>query len=191
MSATGIGTAVVAGGTRNVPSATGASTGNNRNQNKRNNNYQNGRNGHRNDPRIRNTSTFEGTVPETNRHVFQCHSEATQKNHFTCSMEELDNYVGLHFKHHPADIQKMIRSMNNTTIAIPKDHEEKASKTRIRIWEKEVDLYMKRQELYNSNKRALYSVIWGQCSEAMEAKIKYDNSYDTYMRTMIVWNSSR
>ena len=94
-------------------------------------------------------------------------------------MEELDNYVGLHFKHHPADIQKMIRSMNNTTIAIPKDHEEKASKTRIRIWEKEVDLYMKRQESYNSNKHALYSVIWGQCSEAMQAKIKYDDSYDT------------
>ena len=185
MSATGIGTAAVAGGTRNVPSATGASTGNNRNQNKRNKNYRNGRNGHHNTPCIRNTSTFEGTVPETNRHVFQCHSEATQKNHFTCSMEELDNYVGLHFKHHPANIKKMIRSMNSTTIAIPKDHEEKASKTRIHIWEKEVDLYMKRQESYNTPS-------FRACDqEPCKPRLSMTTHTTPYMRTMTVWNSSR
>ena len=120
MSATGTGaaptagTAAAAGGARNDTPATAggaaASTGNNRNQNRRN-----GRNNNRNAPRVRNTSTFKGKVPEMNGHVFQCHGEATEKNQFASTMEELSSYVGLHFKHHPADIKRMINPQERRT----------------------------------------------------------------------------
>jgi hypothetical protein len=92
-------------------------------------------------------------------------------------MEELDSYV--HFTHHPADIKKMIKLMKNTMLVMPKDHDEEATKPDIHIWEKEVDMFVKQQETYNNNKCALYSVIWGQCSEAMQLKIKSDDLYDT------------
>jgi hypothetical protein len=92
-------------------------------------------------------------------------------------MEELDGYVGLHFKQNPANIKKMMQMMEDTTITVPKDHDENATKTAVQIWEKEVDMYVKQRETYKNNKCALYSVIWGQRSEAMQGKIKSDENY--------------
>ena len=109
-----------------------------------------------------------------NGHVFQCYGEATEKNQFARTIEELDAYVGLQFKNHPGDVKKMIKTMQDTKIILPKD----ASKTVVHIWEKEVDIYVKRPEFYKSNKCALYSVIWSQCSEAMQAKIKSDDGFE-------------
>jgi hypothetical protein len=39
-------------------------------------------------------------------------------------------------------------------------------------------LFVKQREMYISNKGARYSVIWGQCMEAMQANIKSNDSYD-------------
>jgi hypothetical protein len=38
-------------------------------------------------------------------------------------------------------------------------------------------MYVKRKSLYSENKGALYSVVWSQCSDAMQAKIKADASF--------------
>ena len=78
-----------------------------------------------------------------NGHVFQCYGEATKKNQFTQTMEELDNYVGLHFKHHPSNIKKMMKLMQDTEIPEPTDNEDWASKTAVRIWDQEVIMYCK------------------------------------------------
>jgi hypothetical protein len=64
-------------------------------------------------------------------------------------------------------------------IAVPKSHDEKASKTEIRIWEKEVDMFVKRRETYHTNKCALYSVILNQCSQAKQNKIKSAEFFET------------
>ena len=57
-------------------------------------------------------------------------------------MEELDNYVGLHFKHRPSDIKKMMKLMQDTDIPEPTDHEDGASKTAVCIWEQEVTMHV-------------------------------------------------
>ena len=105
-----------------------------------------------------------------NGHVFQCCGKATEKNQFVRAVEELDTRVGLHFKEHALDIKKMTKMMEDTATDLPKDHEEKASKTIIRIWEKEVDLCAKRQEACDSNKCALFSAPWGQCPKARQSR---------------------
>ena len=107
-----------------------------------------------------------------NGHVFQCYGEATKRNQFARTTDKLDSYVGLHFKHYPMDIKKMIKEMNDVNISPPKDHEESAGKTEVKIWEKEIaeiEMYFTRPEKYNC---ALYSVIWNQCSQAMQTKLK-------------------
>jgi hypothetical protein len=163
-----------AGGANTGAAAGGTGTGSNNSRNRRG-----GRNNRRTTARTRNVGTlFKGTVTEMNGHVFQCYGEATEKNTFARIIEELDGYVGLQFKQHPADIKKMIKLMEDTKIKVPKDHNAQASKTEIRIWEKEVDMFVKQRETYGSNKCALYSVVWRQCSEAMQAKIKSDDSYN-------------
>ena len=82
-------------------------------------------------------------------------------------MEELRNYVGLHFKHHPADIKKMMKLMQRTEVLEPMDYASGASMTTQQIWHQEVKMYCKQLKIYKTNKCALYSVIWSQCSEAM------------------------
>ena len=46
------------------------------------------------------------------------------------------------------------------------------TRMRIRIWEKEVDEFIKRGILLSKNLKTAYSLIYGQCSEAMRAKLE-------------------
>eukprot|EP00957_Ditylum_brightwellii_P020543 1548914-Ditylum_brightwellii.AAC.1 len=41
----------------------------------------------------------------------------------------------------------------------------------------EYDLYVKRIATYNDNKHKMYAVAYGQCSEAMRAKLESDRDY--------------
>ena len=90
-----------------------------------------------------------------NGHVFQCYGEATEKNQFAQTMEELRNYVGLHFKHHPTDIKKMMKLMQDTEILEPTDYELGSSMTTQQIWHQEVKMYSEQLKTYKTNKCAL------------------------------------
>jgi hypothetical protein len=107
-------------------------------------------------PCISNTSAFKGMVTKMNGHVIQYYGEATEKTN-SRAMEELDSYVGLHFKYHPAGIKKMIKLMEHTTIAMPEDHTEDATQMAICIWEKEVDMCVKQpQTTRNIQQQKMY-----------------------------------
>ena len=155
------------------PATSGAGRGN-RNRNRR----TGGQGGSRRNTTTTNAAnTFKGTVTDMNGHVFQCYGKATEKNQFARTMKELSNYVGLHFKHHSADIKKMLQLMADATLTPPSDPSPSATLTENLIWQKEVDMFVKRRETYSNNKCALYSVVWGQCSEAMQAKFKSNDNY--------------
>ena len=62
----------------------------------------------------------------------------------------------------------MMKLMQDTEIPEPTDHEDGASRAVVRIWDQEVIIYCKEVGTYKTNKCALYSVVWGQCSEAMQ-----------------------
>jgi hypothetical protein len=100
---------------------------------------------------------------------------------FARTLDELDGYVGLHFKHNLADIKKMIRKMTDTVFDMPPAPEPTPGATATEtatvsasaqvFWKQEVDMYFRKKNMYE-NKCALYTVIWSQCSEAMQAKVK-------------------
>jgi hypothetical protein len=138
-------------------------------------------------------NSFKGTIKDMNGHVFQCYGEGTASNQFTRTLEELDGYVGLHFKHNPADIKKMIRKMTDTILDMPPAPEPTPGTTETEaaavsasaqvFWKQEVDMYFRKKNMYENNKCALYTVIWSQCSEAMQAKAKSHDGYDTIYET--------
>jgi Zinc knuckle len=116
---------------------------------------------------------FKGGIAEMNGHTFQCYGETTEKNQYNRTLEELEVYVGAHIRHNGKDIRRMIRTMVDTTFAPPDDiDEENATSTEFAIWKADIKLFMEKREWYVENKCTLYSVIWSQCSEAMQAKIK-------------------
>ena len=59
---------------------------------------------------------------------------------------------------------------------------EDGTDTEKRIWEKEVDEYMKRRSVLNLNIRTLYSLVWGQCTDAFRARIEARSDYDGMSR---------
>jgi hypothetical protein len=140
-------------------------------------------------PRVQTVAqhTFKGTAPEMNGHVYQCYGEATEKNQLARTMEELNGYVGLHFKHNPADIKRMIELREDITIAMPKGYDDQATKTAIRIWEMEVDMFIKRKETYNNNKCALYSIVWGQVPRPCKQKSNRMTPTKTCTKTATAW----
>jgi hypothetical protein len=89
-------------------------------------------------------------------------------------------YVGAHIQHNGKEIRRMIRTMMDTTFTAPAAIDEiNATSTEHAIWKADIKLYMEKREWYTENKCTLYSVIWSQCSKAMQAKIKSVPGYQT------------
>jgi hypothetical protein len=52
-----------------------------------------------------------------------------------------------------------------------------AGLTEKRVWENEVDAFVKRKGYLAENNNTLYSVVWGQCSEPLCAKLEALSNY--------------
>jgi GTP:adenosylcobinamide-phosphate guanylyltransferase len=59
------------------------------------------------------------------------------------------------------DIRQSIESMTMTVLSMPSDPPIIASRTLTRVWEKEVDEYVKRKMYLKQNLKTLYSLVLG------------------------------
>lgn len=50
-------------------------------------------------------------------------------------------------------------------------------KLKLLKWAEETKTYLRRQQAMDGNKRNIYAVIWGQCSLAIQAKVKQEKDY--------------
>jgi hypothetical protein len=63
-------------------------------------------------------------------------------------------------------------------VPLPAEIPEKATATQKRIWERRVDDFVKRENKLAENYQTLDSLVWGQCTEYMRAKLKAVTSYE-------------
>ena len=63
------------------------------------------------------------------------------------------------------------------TLSMPTDPGKEPNKTEEMIWAEEVKEYVKRTRILKGKLATIHAVIWGQCSEAMKAKVKSHNDY--------------
>ena len=114
-----------------------------------------------------------------NSHVFQVFYECNDKRQFTRTIEALEEYFAKNLKH-AGDMTTLTRELQNPTIEEPPDlPEEETSRLKVAIFEKKVAAYVTRCDILESNLQAAYAVIWGQCSEAMKAKLQGLEKYNT------------
>ena len=123
-------------------------------------------------------SSFRGAAKTMNGHVFQLYGEATHQNQFTRTVQELVGYVGSQFKK-PKDIMHMIATLVDTKMDEPEPPKDEKSVLLMKLWERALDRHDKRVSEYNENKCSLYVLIWGQCSDPMQAKVKASSYYST------------
>ena len=111
-------------------------------------------------------------MAELNGHVFEVHSETTKTNQYSRTCEEVRKYVPRKYDY-GGDVAKIIEDESELLFdgwkpayPNPVGKEEEMNKPALRIWEKEVDEFVKRKATYVQNKQALYMIIWGQCKHA-------------------------
>ena len=114
-----------------------------------------------------------------NGHVFQVFHECNDKRQFTRTLEALEEHFAKTFKH-AGDMVVLTRDLKNPSVQEPADlPDEETSRLKIAIFEKQVAAYVTRCEILKSNLQAAYAIIWGQCSEAMKAKLQGLEKYET------------
>ena len=86
-------------------------------------------------------------------------------------MRRIADYVGSTTKSFAGDIRHVVEYETDPTIDLPLDPANAATATETRIWEKEIDLYMRRKGYLTENKKVLYSLLLGQCTEGMKGRL--------------------
>ena len=114
-----------------------------------------------------------------NGHVFQCFNKCEDKKQFSKTVEALGDYIAKKLKY-PGDMASLTKDFVRPEI--PKPTELEVSETNrlvLAIWEKKVAAYCTRTDDPDSNVKTAYAVIWGQCSEAMKAKLTSLDDFET------------
>ena len=121
---------------------------------------------------------FTGDTEDLKDHVYDV--GYNQSDQYTTTTREISHHVGRSYKN-GADVKRSIDGLRPMVIPIPPDpvHPDplNPSAVLIRIWEREVDGYVRRKDTLDQNLRTLYSLIWGQCSPSMKAKLEARNTH--------------
>lgn len=144
-----------------------------------NNNRRN--RGHRKSNNANTTSTtrevkFDGREPDLSGHIYDCTYK--QADMYSKTTREIAEYVGRTYKY-GTDVRLAIESLKNTNIEQPEDPPDPATRTQTLIWEKRVVEYVKRETAFEDNMKTLYSLIWGQCTDALRAKLQARSNHKT------------
>jgi hypothetical protein len=118
---------------------------------------------------------FEGKCKELKGFVFNC-SDSRQADVFRKTTKEIAGYRGRTFRYGD-DIRKLIESMTAQVLSMPDDPPTVASRTVTQVWEKEVDEYVKQKMYLKQNLKTLYSLVLGQCTDVVLAKLEANNTY--------------
>ena len=118
---------------------------------------------------------FEGKCADLKGHIYDC-SDVRQSDQYTKTTKEIAEYVGRTYKY-GGDTRLAIETLKKPELVEPTDPPEEASKTASKIWEKEIDAYVKKKDYIDENMMTLYSLIWGQCTDIMRQKVEAHESF--------------
>jgi hypothetical protein len=85
--------------------------------------------------------------------------------------KEIANYVGKTYKF-GHDIKLAVYTLEMPVFVEPTDPPDNASKSKLKIWEKKIDEYVRRESYFDENVKTLYSLVWGQCTKVIRAQIE-------------------
>mmetsp|Transcript_19297 Transcript_19297/g.24900 ORF Transcript_19297/g.24900 Transcript_19297/m.24900 type:complete len:172 (+) Transcript_19297:434-949(+) len=72
-----------------------------------------------------------------------------------------------------------IETLSILSLAVPADPSDKATRTETRIWEKEVDEYIKGKTHLQENVKTIFSIVLSQCTEILHARLEALEIFDT------------
>lgn len=114
-------------------------------------------------------------------HVFQTFREVNDRMQFNKTLEALGNYINKNLKH-PGDLVPLYKKLDTPSIDKPEDIStlDFADEKLQWQWKEDMRRYLDRMVVLENNLRLLYAVVWGQCSEAMKAKIEGMDDFEAH-----------
>ena len=115
------------------------------------------------------TSKFEGRCDDLKGHVYDCSNPRQAADEFTRTTREIAEYTGMKYG---AEVKITIETLQKPILPMPADPPENATATETRVWERRVDAYVKAEVTLDSDLKKVYSLVYGQCSDALRAKLE-------------------
>jgi hypothetical protein len=112
--------------------------------------------------------------------VFQCHGEHTDKQQFLKTGGVIEEHINKTFTY-PQDVASICKTFAIVALVQPPNLTDEEYKTDIgkkMIWEETMKTFIKRINSQESNARAIYAIVWGQCSPMMQSKLESLDGYE-------------
>jgi hypothetical protein len=118
---------------------------------------------------------FQGKCDELKGHIYDC-SDSRQSDVYTKTTKEIGEYIGRTYRY-GSDVRRAVQKLTMPNMPVPADPAEGANKAIVRMWEKKIDEFVKRELALEENLRTLYTVVWGQCTEIVRARLEAFDGY--------------
>jgi hypothetical protein len=120
-----------------------------------------------------------------NGNVFQCHGENTDKQQFLKTVGVLKEHINKTFTYpqHVASICKTFTIVPLVQLPNLSKTEYEGDMGKKMMWEETMKAFIKRTNFQESNERAVYAIVWGQCSPMMQSKLESLDDYKTKSNT--------
>jgi hypothetical protein len=111
-------------------------------------------------------------------HVFKCYEEQDDHRQYSKTFEALDAYVRMTLPY-TADLAPLFAAtMKAPDVEQPDNIATDADKLTEMIFAEEVKDFVKRTRTLKSNLATIFAVAWGQCCDAMKARVKTHKGYE-------------
>jgi hypothetical protein len=127
---------------------------------------------------------FDGRCDDIKGFVFDC-ADGKQADRYNTTIQEITAYTGRTYEY-GGDIRWSIKNEKKYVPTKPDDVGTTARATDKRIWEKNIDAYVRRKAKLTANCEKLYSLILGQCTEHMVSKLESLDGFKEIERALDV-----
>ncbi len=118
---------------------------------------------------------FEGKTTDLKGNIYDC-IDSRQSEQYTKTTKEISEYVGRTYKY-GGDARMAIEKLKLPELVEPVYPGDNSGRSKIHVWEKEIDEFVCQKNYLNENIKTLYSLVWGQCSDIIRTKLE---SLDTF-----------
>ena len=120
---------------------------------------------------------FMGSEPEMNGNIYDV-TPKSGTSKFVQTTRELKIFVGRKFTSYTTELVQAIDELKLDDPKEPEEPGDAATPMEIKKWERADKKYEMRKEAYDNFRAGLYSTVYGQCTEALKAKLEARRDFD-------------
>ena len=121
-------------------------------------------------------SQFTGREVAMNGHVFDYTGERTPEKYIR-TMKELLAHVGSTYKDYTTDLKEGLENLALTDPVAP-DNPPDGDQVAFELWKMDIKEYREKLKVFANFRAGLYSLVLGQCTDALQERLKSHRDYE-------------